>query len=144
LISAFLQEREAVGASNFFKKPDEIPKALYDASQDVLDLSLLMAAFGVLLEKVERKAPPPRRNFEGVVGRETVSISAMAARLMERFKEERVIKFESVFRLCDGRAEMITAFLALLELIRLECLKAVSKGNTLYIQMLKEREAYDF
>ena len=76
-------------------------------------------AFLTILEKTERRTPPPKDSFEGIVGREPVSVKIKATTLVSRLRTTEKISFESAFEGAKYKNEIVATFLAILELMKL-------------------------
>ena len=88
-----------------------------------------------VLEKTERKAPPPKSNFQGVVGREKVSVKVKADRLLSRLKDTKKLSFANAFSEVKTRSEAVALFLAILELLKTSSLVAYGEGKDLYFKL---------
>lgn len=88
------------------------------------ELSELADAFNSILQRKIRRAKPEKRAFSGIVGREKVSVEDMTAKVHRRLDESRYVSFASLFCDDDSKPEMIATFLAVLEMIKLDIIKA--------------------
>lgn len=88
------------------------------------ELSDLTDAFNSILQRRIRRAKPEKRAFSGIVGREKVSVDDMAAKVRRVLTRKRKVSFASLFREEDSRPEMIATFLAVLEMIKLNRIRA--------------------
>lgn len=117
-LSEFLQEREGADRYLFFKEPEDIsPQVMpYEGSYCVDDL---ISAFNVIVEKMQRQKPPPKKTFVGIVKREKVSVKDKLRHILSVTSKKR-IKFCSLFETLKSKPEMVATFLALLELIKMK------------------------
>lgn len=88
------------------------------------ELSDLVDAFGNILQRRVRKAKPEKRAFYGIVGREKVSVDDMVIKIKDRLKVNGKVDFSSLFGENDSRPEMIATFLAVLEMVKLNQVRA--------------------
>lgn len=88
------------------------------------DLSELADAFNSIYQRRLRKAKPEKRAFSGIVGREKVSVDDMVEKVCKALRKTRKLKFHTLFREEDSRPEMIATFLAVLEMIKLNRIRA--------------------
>lgn len=118
-----LRKKEFWSRYMVFKEAENIkfPMPEYDVHHEVDEL---FDAFRAILERKTRRKPPEKRAFAGIVGREKVSVSDMADKVMGMIKSARKLKFSSIFRPEDSKPEMIATFLAILEMIKLNKITA--------------------
>ena len=88
------------------------------------ELSDLVDAFGNILQRRVRKAKPEKRAFYGIVGREKVSVDDMVIKIKDRLRANGKVDFSSLFGENDSRPEMIATFLAVLEMVKLNQIRA--------------------
>lgn len=88
------------------------------------EISELTDAFGSILQRRIRKAKPEKRAFSGIVGREKVSVEDMTEKVKRRLSGSGRVEFSSLFLEEDSKPEMIATFLAVLEMIKLDIIKA--------------------
>ena len=115
----FFRERENMGSLLFFKVPDVIerPPAQMDYSE--LTPLKLLEAYRESFSKMERKLPPPKRSFTGIVGHEKVSVREKVGKLWRGLLNRGKILFRDIFKGVKTRAEAVASFLAVLELIKM-------------------------
>lgn len=102
-------------------------------------LSELADAFNSIYQRRLRRAKPEKRAFSRIVGREKVSVGDMVQKIYRILNSRRRVEFASLFREDDSRPEMIATFLAVLEMIKTNRIRAdydekrrdfiISKGN---------------
>ncbi len=138
--SEFLREHEFDGHFHFFKQPDIIEKRAPDYSSQQFDLDRLLEAFAVILDKTERKAPPPKTSFSGIVGHEKVSVTSRADYIKDRLSREKSITFTALFEDIKTRPALVATFLALLEMMKLEIVYVDTTGDEIIITKLKDGE----
>ena len=71
-----------------------------------------------VLERSDRKLPPPMAAFEGIVGREPYPVADKAAEILTRLLRSGVTRFRSLFRGNKSRSEIVATFIAVLELCK--------------------------
>ena len=99
----------------------DFPVAEYDVSHSTDEL---LEAFNSILRRQIRRAKPEKRAFSQIVGREKVSVDDMVEKICKVLKRGKKVRFETLFRPEDSKPEMIATFLAVLEMIRLNKLRA--------------------
>jgi len=143
IISEILKEKEFADYYSFYKRPEPLPKLAPDYSDQQFELDKLWNAFLSVLDKKEQKAPPSKKNFGGIVGRETVSVKSRADYIKDKLCKNKKITFSSLFEDIQSRPSVIATFLALLEMIKLEIIRASDVDGALYIEKLKEGDIVD-
>lgn len=139
LISELFKKRQFDGALNFYKEAELLDLAPVKREVEQVELDRLMEAFLTVIEKTERKAPPPKSNFEGVVGRERVSVKEKASNLMTRLRASKKMTFENAFEGIKTRSEAVALFLAILELLKMNSLEAYDEGDKVYFKLGKAK-----
>lgn len=101
----------------FFKEAERIqfPVPEYNVEHKTQDL---IDAFEAILQRKIRRKKPEKRAFLGIVGREKVSVEAMADKVSSMLKVSKRLQFSSIFKEKDSKPEMIATFLAILEMIK--------------------------
>ena len=140
--SLFLEENHGRGYSSFFKLPDAIepPEREFDTVN--LTIENLMLAFSAAFSRVERRLPPPRAAFHGIVAREKVSVHKMISNVWQRLVFGMKCKFIDIFKECNSRAEVVATFLAVLELVKLKKINVdyVKSDADFMIEKLDDRD----
>ena len=143
LISEKFKVMQFDGAFYFFKDAEKIPKAENSDSKKIEHGSIdkLYNAFLMLLEKTERRMPPPKDNFEGIVGREPASVKQKATGLVKRLRSKAKLSFAQAFEDARHKNEVVAIFLAILELMKLNHIYVYDdeEGNI----MLSQGEKFD-
>lgn len=121
--SASLRKSEFSTRYMFFKPEEKIefPLPEYDRHHEVDEL---LEAFAAIMARKERKKKPEKRAFSGIVGREKVSVEDMVEKVCKYLAKTPKLNFKSVFKPDDSKPEMIATFLAILEMIKLNKIKA--------------------
>ncbi len=121
LISEKFKVMQFDGAYYFFKEAEKLPK-LHQPEQKRIEhgsIDKLYNAFLTILEKTERRMPPPKDNFEGIVGREPASVKKKATGLVSRLRSSKKLTFVQAFEHAEHKNEIVAIFLAILELMKL-------------------------
>ena len=127
---ASLQMRKSEFSSKYMVFRDEedikFPVPEYNINHELSDL---IDAFGNIFQRRVRKAKPEKRAFYGIVGREKVSVDDMVIKIKDRLKVNGKVDFSSLFGENDSRPEMIATFLAVLEMVKLNQIRADYDDN---------------
>ena len=78
----------------------------------------LFKAMNDVLNRSDRKLPPPVAAFQGIVGREVYPVAEKAGEILRRLMERGITGFRALFRNNRTRSEVVATFLAVLELCR--------------------------
>ena len=115
----FFREHENADAGLFFKLPDAIERPPAEMNYSKMTLENLLEAYKMSCVKLERKLPPPKRSFSGIVGYEKVSIKEKVRKIWNGLVEKGRILFRDIFRGVKSRPEAVASFLAVLEMMKL-------------------------
>lgn len=115
----YFKAREGIGASMFFKAPDAIDRPPAELNYALLTPENLNIAYKRAFQKLERKLPPPKHSFAGIVGHEKVSVRSRVAGIWKRLVKKSQVFFKELFKETKTRAEAVASFLAVLELIKI-------------------------
>lgn len=113
-VGGYLSTRSELGRDLFVKPQERLEKN--KVTVYAYDSSVLARAIREILERSERKLPPPVGAFSGIVGREPVPVADKIAALVGMFTRQRAVDFEQAVLECKDRSEIIALFLAVLEL----------------------------
>lgn len=116
----YLRPRQSIGAAMFFKAPDFIERPPAEWNYAGMTTENLIAAYKRAYQKLERKQPPPKHSFAGIVGHEKVSVRQKVAGIWKRLLTKSKIKFKELFQGVQSKPEAVASFLAVLELIKLK------------------------
>ena len=119
----FFKERENIGTSMFYKSPDAIERPPAELNYATLTPENLLLAYRRAYQRLERKTPPPKQSFRGIVGHEKVSIRSRVAAIWHKLKTKTATLFKDLFSGVKNRPEAVASFLASLELIKLNKIK---------------------
>ncbi len=105
-------------AARFVRRPASRPTALQGLELEEVQVWDLLAAFGRVMTSIG--AGPGRHNVEYA----DTPIELFAAAILETIALSGAVTFRSLFAERSSRAEIVGLFLALLELIRKQCIRA--------------------
>lgn len=139
----FFKERENAGYKMFFKSPDAIepPEPVYDYS--ALDGGVLFAAYKTSFSKLERRMPPPKKSFSGIVGHEKASVREKVQRILKRLTDKTKMVFKEIFKETKSRPEAVASFLAVLELVKLKKIRVEGTGAESTVYITDNKEAFN-
>ncbi len=135
IISERLRTMQFDGTFRYFKEEEKIEAKKQEVHFESLDISKLYEAFLTVIEKTQRRTPPPKSNFTGVVGRENVSVREKAGSLIVRLKKNKKVRFEQVFEDARHKNEVVAIFLAILELMKLNQIFAYEEDDKILIRL---------
>ena len=135
LISERLRTMQYDGTFRYFKEEEKIPPKKQEYKLESMDISRLYDAFLTVMEKTQRREPPPKSNFTGIVGRESVSVRDKAGSLITRLRKNKKINFENVFTDARHKNEVVAIFLAILELMKLNQIFAYEEDNKILLKL---------
>lgn len=137
IVSEKFRNMQYDGTFSYFKDEEKIEKNPQKRHFESLDINKLYAAFMTVLEKTERRAPPPKSDFSGIVGREPVSVREKAGGLLKRLRKSKKVRFECIFEGARRRNEVVAIFLAVLELMKLNQIYAYEEEDKILITLGK-------
>ena len=114
----YLLPRQEYGKYMFGGYGEQINLPPITASDINMPPEKLTEAFLNVLERFERKKPVSKRPFEDIVRRETVPVSARIRYIFELSGKTDILYFETFFSEIATRAEAVSTFLAVLEMVR--------------------------
>lgn len=135
IISERLRTMQFDGTFRYFKEEEKIPQKKQEYHYESLDISKLYDAFLMVMEKTQRRTPPPKSNFTGIVGRESVSVKDKAGSLITRLRRDKKLRFEKVFEDARHKNEVVAIFLAILELMKLNQILAYEENDKILIRL---------
>lgn len=91
----------------------------------------------------KRKLPPPLEAFTAIVSKKIVSVSSRVTGIFSKLKRGTKRKFNDFFSDASSRSEMVATFLAMLELIKADKIKAWGSGDKLEIEQNDEISELD-
>lgn len=130
--AAFFQPRQHIGASMFFKAPDAIERPPAEWNYAGMTPENLLAAYKRAYQKLERKQPPPKQSFVGIVGHERVSVRQKVMGIWKRLRAKSKMMFRELFSGVKSKPDAVAAFLAVLELVKMKKIR-VEYGESMDI-----------
>ncbi len=116
----FFREHENIGAYMFFKTPDVIERPPAELNYAMLTPENIILAFKRAYMKLERKMPPPKHSFSGIVGHEKISIRTRVSNIWKQLVQKGQMMFKELFKGSKTKPEAVASFLAVLELIKIK------------------------
>lgn len=122
----------ADGFDYFYRDTMKIEtKKTYDRLHESEELfKSYIAAIG----KGKRKLPPPFEAFTAIVSKKIVSVSSRVSGIFARLKKGSKRRFSDFFSDASSRSEMVATFLAVLELIKANKIKAWGVGDKMELE----------
>lgn len=137
-----LKEREFYYKYMYFKEPDDIDPVT-PPPPDSYPIEKLVEAFYDVLERTKRRAPPPKKNFDGIVKRRVVSVREKASKIVNVLKGKKKVTFVSIFDTDADKAELVATFLALLELIKMNRVYATGEDGQIVLCAALDGDSID-
>lgn len=116
----YLKERQNIGTSMFFKLPDVIERPPAEWNYAALTPDNLRVAYQRAYTNMQRRQPPSRHSFEGIVGHEKISIRQKVTGIWKRLRKKGQVFFRELFQKVHSKPEAVAAFMAVLELIKMK------------------------
>lgn len=135
-LAATLQEWQFLGDFIYTKHQDAIDPAVFPCDQH-FDVQEFAQAFAEILHRHERKALPNPAVFERLIRAEQYRVSDQISVVRHRLKQREGVELSELFSGMEHRMEIITTFLAVLELLRLHQIRVEEKKEAFW---LYERE----
>ena len=133
-IGQVLRERSEAGFNTFVKQPE--PLASQREYLSVHNVDQLLGAISMMLEHKARNLPPPAGAFEGLIGREPVSVSSKISLIIERLISGGPFTLRSLYVTIKTRSDAVALFLAILELCKDNRIVLEQKEGTFLISRL--------
>lgn len=114
--AGFLRDMYAEYGMRMGKDTDEIsPDKTYVADHDA---ALLSAALLRIMSEVRVSDEEAKEKFKPLLNKKTISVAAIVENLAGRLQGGRKVRLHNFFQSAESRAEIVTMFLALLELLK--------------------------
>lgn len=127
----FFSERQNIGTYMYYKVPDAIERPPAELETKDLTPENLLIAYKRAYALLERKQPPPKHSFSGIVGHEKVSIRTRVSKIWKIFSNKATVMFRDLFKGTKSRPELVASFLAVLELIRIKKIQVEFKDENI-------------
>ena len=136
-LSGFLRDREDIGRFSYVK-PGEKIKGLIIPNDDInVSTDDLLEALKEISERIERRNPPKKSSFSGIVSREPIPVSECIKNVRLFFgKNDGKADFNDIFiKTCETRPQIVGTFLAILELLKQARLKIKKRGDKIMLYL---------
>ena len=134
-IAGQLGER-ATGFDHFCREPEKLEAdETYTGSHDPF---VLLEAYGAAVGKGERKLPPPRTAFQGIVSRKIVSVSSKIISVLRGLRKNASVTYKSLFQRAESRSELVATFLAVLELVKARRIRVTGEEENAEIRIITQ------
>ena len=119
-----LHERETVRSAQWGRPDERVTDIAGEPFERELEVDLfgLLQAFEAVIKRARERPGVP-------VPGEAVSIETRTRQLMMRLSETEACRFEDLFDEANSRVDLITTFLALLEMLRLRLIRVFQSGS---------------
>lgn len=150
LIQALEEYQRIKQVSSQLGAMSEVGRDLYVRPQEPLDKKReqlfrntpqdLLKAIQDILERSDRKLPPPIRAFTGIVGREPVPVDRKIDLLIRRFKQHDLLDFSALVLESRSRSDIVALFLAVLELSKSHKIMIEGEEGQYYLRLAGEND----
>ena len=150
LIQALEEYQRIKQVSSRLGAMSEVGRDLYVRPQEPLDKKReqifrntpadLLKAIQDILDRSDRKMPPPIRAFTGIVGREPVPVESKIDLLVRRFKKADLLDFSALVLESRSRSDIVALFLAVLELSKSHKIMIEGDEGQYYLRLAGEQD----
>ena len=116
-VSQFFADRKSICDFLYFREFSAAEEYKTKINSE-LDIDCLTEAFARVLQRVEKRLPPSKTHFSGIVGREPVPVKTKIKTLRHIMSSRKQVKFDTLFEEVESRSEIVAIFLAILEMVR--------------------------
>ena len=116
-VSTFFNDRKSICDYLYFREKSTAPE-YQTIINNQLDINLLISAFDRVMERLEKRLPPSKMFFSGIVGREPVPVKTKITTVKKQVVASGQVSFDDLFLDVESRSEIVAVFLAILELVR--------------------------
>ena len=138
----FLRSRENLGYTRFYKAPEYIERPVIPFDYSKVSVENLLISYKVSYMKLERKLPPPKKSFEGLVGHEKVSVRSRVKIIWKALISKGRAKFLDLFKGIKSRPEAVASFMAVLELIKLKKIMVEGDDDNLEVKRIADEDEF--
>ncbi len=132
LLSEQMEQQHQDRAKCYAKPKTELISEDVSLNHDKSVLDIFMAFSKVMAQKQEVLT-----NSHTAIARESFRIEDMMKRLEEAMQESHELQLEALFDVCHSKDEMITLFLATLELVKRQYLYAQQVGDSILLRKVE-------
>ncbi len=126
-----------VGFDLFLREPEQIdPDMTYRRTHPV---GVLWDAYLSAAGRGERKLPPPRKAFSGIVERRITPVSSKIVYVLRRLYRRAKVSYRSLFENAHSKSDMVATFLAVLELIKVSRIHVDGQQGNETVTMLTDK-----
>lgn len=138
LIAKQLSERTD-GFNCFERKPTVLAKDMkYKRLHEPAELfRFYLAAVG----RGKKNLPPPLESFKAIVAKKIVSVNSRIVFIYRRLLNKTRCKLCELYEKSASRSELVATFLAVLELIRADKIKAEGEGDSMTVEFSNPRKS---
>ncbi len=125
-ISLYFKSQESIEKKVLYKDPEYFPEFEEINKRIDIELDLLCIAFKNILLKQDLLRKESDLFHE--IKADTYTVQEKMKELLEQFTKFKSIKFSRLFTYCNSKNELITTFLALLELAKLKSIRIIQNN----------------
>lgn len=133
-VTPYFRQQTDLGRDIFVKAPEprdrSRPVEYKHAPED------LVSAARNMLQKVQRRLPPPIDSFSGIVGHEPVPVSSKITGILKQFLSNACLRFQRLFDEAKNRSEIVATFLAVLELSKTRRVHIEGEGENVELTLI--------
>ena len=154
LVEALLEYQRIKEAGSALSLRAQIGRDIFVKGQEQLErektpfigsysYEVLTRALEDILQRAQRKLPPPVTAFQGIVGRETVPVDDKISDIVQMFVKSPRLSFEKLVLSAKSRSEIVAIFLAVLELskVRKVMIEETEEGDCILRLATREEQA---
>ena len=135
-----LEPRNEIGRCIFTKAPEPLRRDnTYRYLHSPADM---LWALEEIMERNQRRVPPPTTNFKGIVGKEPYPVTKKAAELIHNLILRGIQRLKVLFKGSSSRSEIVATFLAILELCKTNSVKLEDdqSGENPYVHLIDSQK----
>lgn len=126
-VAPYFRRQSDLGRDIFVRDPEPRdraqPVAYHHKPED------LVRAARNMLQKAQRRLPPPASSFKGIVGHEVAPVSDKITMILQKFLSHVRLRFQALFTGARSRSEVVATFLAVLELSKTRRVRIEGDGE---------------
>lgn len=131
-VSSFFSDRKGICDYLYFREKSFADEYTQTVKTNY-NIELLIDAFDRIMKRIEKSLPPSERSFDGIVGREPVSVKSKIRTIKHRFASKKQLTFDELYDDVESRSEIVAIFLAILEMIRMFEVTFYSKDDKIIL-----------
>ncbi len=113
---SWLEPRNEIGRCLFSKEPEPLRRdQTYRYQHETADL---LRALDVIVERSQRRLPPPTVNFRGIVGKEPYPVSKKSGEILRKLLLKGIERLKNLFKGSRSRSEIVATFIAVLDMCK--------------------------